>query len=387
MAVSQELVTAALATVDDPEIKKPITELNMVESVEIADSGAVAVKILLTTAGCPLKDRLVGDITAAVTKVEGVSSVAVDFGVMSDEQKENLRTQLRGGRPTREIPFAQPSSLTRVFAIASGKGGVGKSSTTVNLAVAMASSGLKVGIVDADVYGHSVPRLLGNHERPTQAAGMIIPPEAYGVKFLSMEMFKPDSKTPVSWRGPMLHRALEQFLSDAYWGDLDVLLLDLPPGTGDIAISLGQMLPASEIVVVTTPQLSASEVAERAGLMAIQMRQRVVGVVENMAYLPCAHCGEKQYIFGEGGGAKVAEDLTKALGYDVPLLASIPLDPKMREGGDTGAPIVMSGPDTEAAAELTKAAGALTNRSRGLAGRPLGLSLAKKLPVADMHSA
>ena len=369
-----ESVTAALATVNDPELHKPVTELGMVGEIAISDHGAVDVTILLTTTGCPLKDRLLADVTGAVSPVDGVTGVSVTFGVMDDDQKETLRTKLRGGRPQREISFAQPSSLTRVYAIASGKGGVGKSSVTVNLAVAMAAEGLQVGIVDADVYGHSVPRLLGNHERATQAAGMILPPEAHGVRFLSMEMFKPDPKTPVSWRGPMLHRALEQFLADAYWGDLDVLLLDLPPGTGDVAISLGQLVPSAEIVVVTTPQLAAREVAERAGLIAVQMRQRVVGVIENMAYLLCAHCGEKTEIFGSGGGAAVSEGLTQALGYDVPLMASIPFETALRAGGDEGLPLVVSAPESPAAVELMKVAKQLTARGRGLAGRSLSLS-------------
>lgn len=372
--ITVEAVTAALASVNDPELHKPVTELGMVGEITISDAGAVGVSILLTTSGCPLKDTLQRDVSAAVSPLEGVTAVSVTFGVMDDDQKESLRTKLRGGRPQREIPFAQPASLTRVYAVASGKGGVGKSSVTVNLAVAMAAEGLSVGIVDADVYGHSVPRLLGCHERATQAAGMILPPEAHGVRFLSMEMFKPDPKTPVSWRGPMLHRALEQFLADAYWGDLDVLLLDLPPGTGDVAISLGQLLPSAEILVVTTPQLAAREVAERAGLIAVQMRQRVVGVVENMAYLLCAHCGEKTEIFGEGGGAAVSEGLTQALGYDVPLLASIPFETALRQGGDDGVPLVISAPDSPATGELRKVANALSARGRGLAGRTLSLS-------------
>ena len=245
--------------------------------------------------------------TKAVSAVEGVTEVSVVLDVMSDEQRTALRTQLRGNQPEREIPFARPESLTRVYGVASGKGGVGKSSVTVNLAVALARSGLSVGLLDADIYGHSVPRMLGLEDRgPTQVESMLMPPQAYGVKVISTGMFTRGNQ-PVTWRGPMLHRALQQFLSDVYWGDLDVLLLDLPPGTGDVAISLAQLIPSSEILLVTTPQLAATEVAERAGTIARQTRQNVVGVVENMAYLPCPHCGEQLDVFGSGGGAAVAE--------------------------------------------------------------------------------
>src|SRR6195952_1025455 len=267
---------AALATVEDPEIHKPITDLNMVETVEIDADGVCTVRILLTVAGCPLRDKITKDVTAAVLAVEGISGVRVDLGVMSDEQRKGLSTALRGGTPEKEVPFAQPGSLTRVYAIASGKGGVGKSSVTVNLAVAMAASGLKVGVVDADIYGHSIPRMLGATGKPTPVEQMIMPPSAHGVKVISIGMFTAGN-SPVVWRGPMLHRALQQFLADVFWGDLDVLLLDLPPGTGDIAISLPQLLPNAEILVVTTPQAAAAEVAERAGSIAIQTHQRLIG--------------------------------------------------------------------------------------------------------------
>ncbi len=301
-------VNAALATVNDPEIKRPITELGMVESVSVDDAGVVHAKVLLTVAGCPLKDTINRDVTAALDQVDGVTGVDLELGVMTAEQRAEMRSSLTGGAAAREIPFAKPGSLTKVFAIASGKGGVGKSSVTVNLAVAMARQGLKVGLVDADVYGHSVPAMLGVADaRPTQVDDLIMPvPTASGVSVISIGMLKPRRDQVVAWRGPMLDRALVQMLADVYWGDLDVLLLDLPPGTGDIAISLGQHLPNAEIVVVTTPQEAAAEVAERAGTMAEMMHQRVVGVVENMSYLACPHCGPEHRIdvFGAGGGAR-----------------------------------------------------------------------------------
>src|SRR5438105_757759 len=282
--VTDDALHQALTTVIDPEIRKPVTELGMVESVSVDETGRVAVTILLTVSGCPMKDTLTKDTTAALSKVPGVTAVEVTLGVMSDEQRVALRTQLRGGNAEREIPFAKPGSLTRVYAVASGKGGVGKSSVTVNLAAAMAADGLKVGVVDADIYGHSVPRMLGADGKPTQVENMIMPPSANGVKVISIGMFTPGN-APVVWRGPMLHRALQQFLADVFWGDLDVLLLDLPPGTGDIAISVAQLIPNAEILVVTTPQLAAAEVAERAGAIATQTHQHVAEVIENMPWL------------------------------------------------------------------------------------------------------
>ncbi|MBS44762.1 MAG: sodium:proton antiporter [Nocardioides sp.] len=378
---SVEQVTAALATVNDPEIKRPITELGMVDTVDVADDGTVSVRVLLTVAGCPLKDTINRDVTAAVSAVEGVTSVDLTLGVMDEEQRKTLRETLGGGQAQREIPFAQPGSLTKVFAIASGKGGVGKSSVTVNLALAMAGQGLKVGVVDADIYGHSVPAMLGVADaRPTQVDDLIMPvPTASGVSVISIGMLKPRRDQVVAWRGPMLDRALVQMLSDVFWGDLDVLLLDLPPGTGDVAISLGQHLPGAEVVVVTTPQEAAAEVAERAGTMASMMHQRVVGVVENMSYLPCPHCAEegrehRLEIFGSGGGERVASTLGARFGYDVPVLGSVPIDPSLREGGDVGKPIVESDPTAPAAVALAKVASTLSGRGRGLAGMQLGLS-------------
>lgn len=377
-----EAVTAALATVLDPEIRRPITDLGMVRSVEVADDAdadgrhTVTVGIDLTTGGCPLRDTITKDVTAAASKVDGVGEVRVVMGVMNEEQRATLRSTLRGGAAEPVIPFAQPDSLTRVYAIASGKGGVGKSSVTANLAVAMAQDGLSVGIVDADVYGFSIPGMLGITQQPTKVDDMILPPIAHGVKVISIGMFVPAGR-PVVWRGPMLHRALQQFLADVFWGDLDVLLLDLPPGTGDIAISVAQLLPASELVVVTTPQHAAAEVAERAGSIALQTRQHVVGVVENMSWLEQPD-GSRLEVFGSGGGQTVADNLAKATGTTVPLLGQIPLDLALREAGDSGTPVTLTAPDSPAAAVLRDVAKALTRRSRGLAGRSLNLTPATR---------
>ena len=370
---TEDLVRAALARVQDPEIRRPITELDMVKSVAVGQDGAVDVEIYLTVAACPLKDKLSEDIKAQVAALDGVRSVRVGLDVMSTEQRQALQAKLRGDRPEREIPFAKPGSLTRVFAVASGKGGVGKSSVTVNLAAAMAAKGLKVGIVDADIYGHSVPRMLGVTDRPTQVQDMIMAPIAHGVRVISIGMFTPGNE-PVVWGGPMLHRALQQFLADVYWGDLDVLLLDLPPGTGDIAISVAQLVPNAEILVVTTPQQAAAEVAERAGTIALQTRQRIAGVVENMSWLPCPHCGEKVDVFGSGGGQTVAEALTRATGAQVPLLGQVPIDVRLRAGGDEGVPLVLSHPAEPAAVVLQGIADRLTVRARGLVGMSLSVS-------------
>ncbi|WP_363326445.1 P-loop NTPase [Haloactinopolyspora sp.] len=370
-------VQAALAGVKDPEIKRPITELGMVKSVDVAPDGAVTVEVYLTIAGCPLKDTITRDVTAAVMALHGSTSVDVKLDVMSDEQRQELSQRLRGGAAEKEIPFAKPDSLTRVYAIASGKGGVGKSSVTANLAAAMAADGVSVGLVDADIYGHSAPRMLGvDGSRPTVVDQMIMPIPAHDLKLISTEMFKPDRDTPVAWRGPMLHRALQQFLTDVFWGDLDILLLDLPPGTGDVAISLAQLLPNAELVVVTTPQLAAAEVAERAGSIAIQTHQQVAGVIENMSFMPCPHCGSEHRldVFGSGGGQRVADGLSRRLGATVPLLGEVPLDVHMREGGDEGKPLTISEPDAPAAVALRDIAHRLSHRQRGLAGMSLGLS-------------
>jgi len=368
-----ESIHAALATVEDPEIHRPLPDLGMVESVQ-ADGGVARLKILLTISGCPMQDRLRTDITKAVMAVETISSVEIQFGVMSEEQRGNLKSLLRNGRE-KIIPFAQPESLTRVIGIASGKGGVGKSSLTVNLAVAAAQKGLRVGILDADVYGHSVPRLMGLiGQRPTAIDQMFIPLESYGVKVVSMEMFKPERSDAVAYRGPLLHKVLEQLLSDAYWGDLDLLLIDLPPGTGDLAISLGQLIPGSEILVVTTPQVAAAEVAERAGRIAHQIKQHLVGVIENMSDFPCPHCSDTISLFGSGGGEETAKRLSELAGIDVPLLGKVPFSPDLRTGGDNGAPVVVQFPESAAAKSINAIVEQLVVRKKSLLGVRLGLS-------------
>jgi ATP-binding protein involved in chromosome partitioning len=373
----EDAIQAALATVDDPEIRRPITDLGMVSGFTVSD-GLVKVDLLLTVAGCPLRDKLNNDITAAVTKIPGIDRVEINFGVMNEEQRKALQTTLRGGGASAEpvIPFAQPGSRTRVYAVASGKGGVGKSSVTVNLAAALAKRGLSVGVVDADIYGHSVPRMLGVEGKPTRVEEMIMPPQSHGVKVISIGMFTAGNAAVV-WRGPMLHRALQQFLADVYWGDLDVLLLDLPPGTGDVAISLAQLLPNAEILVVTTPQMAAAEVAERAGAIALQTHQRLVGVVENMSWLELPD-GSRMEVFGAGGGETVAESLTKTVGARVPLLGQIPLDTRVREAGDAGNPIVLADPDSPAAKALDAVADKLAIRRESLVGKPLSLSVTAK---------
>jgi ATP-binding protein involved in chromosome partitioning len=372
-------IRAALHRVDDPEIRRPITDLGMVDGIDVDVTGRAHVRILLTVAGCPLRDTLNRDVTAAVLGVPEVSAVNVELGVMSDEQRGALRELLKGGQAEREIPFARPDSLTQVIAVASGKGGVGKSSVTVNLAKAIAAHGRSVGVLDADIYGHSVPAMLGVADsRPTAVEDMIMPVPTNGLKVISIGMLKPRRDQVVAWRGPILDRALTQMLGDVYWGDLDFLLLDLPPGTGDVAISLGQKLPNAEVLVVTTPQAAAAEVAERAGTMASMLNQRVIGVVENMSYLvtTCPHCGEidTHHIFGTGGGADVARALSTRLGYPVSLLAQIPLDPQLRASGDAGVPLVESGPDEPAARALSSLAETFVKRGRGLLGKQLGLA-------------
>ena len=363
----------ALSKVQDPELHRSITELGMVEELTEVN-GDVSIKVLLTISGCPMQDRLRGDITTALKNVEGVKSVELAFGVMSQEQRDYVKKVVRGGRE-KTITFAQPESLTRVIGIASGKGGVGKSSVTANLGVAFAKKGLRVGILDADVYGHSIPRLMGlMGQRPTAIDQLFIPLESFGVKVVSMEMFKPERSDPVAYRGPLLHRVLEQLLSDAHWGDLDVLLIDLPPGTGDLAISLGQLIPNSEIVVVTTPQIAAAEVAERAGRIAHQIHQRVIGVIENMSEYGCPTCGEKIALFGSGGGEETSRRLSALVGIDVPLLGKIAFNPELRTGGDDGVPLVQAAPDSESAQSIRAIAEILVKRSKSLVGVRLGIS-------------
>ncbi|WP_144659712.1 Mrp/NBP35 family ATP-binding protein [Paenarthrobacter nicotinovorans] len=366
-----EALQAALATVIDPELRRPITELGMVESVSADDNGRVHVAVLLTIAGCPLRETITQDATTALMRVDGVAGVDVELKVMTPAQREALKEQLRGPGGQRGIPFTKPGSLTKVYAVASGKGGVGKSSVTVNLATALAAQGLRVGIVDADVHGFSVPALMGITQKPTQVDDMILPPVAYGVKVISIGMFVAGNQ-PVAWRGPMLHRALEQFLTDVYFGDLDALFLDLPPGTGDIAISVAQLLPNAEILVVTTPQAAAADVAERAGTIATQTGQKVAGVIENMSFLEMPD-GDRMELFGSGGGAILAERLSAAVGSDVPLLGQIPLDIRLREGGDAGTPVVLAAPDSAAAKAMAQIAATLASRPRGLSGLSLGI--------------
>jgi ATP-binding protein involved in chromosome partitioning len=372
-------IHAALSRVNDPEIRRPITDLNMVSAIDVDSVGRAQVEILLTVAGCPMRDTLHRDVSAAVASVSGVTSVDVSLAVMSDEQRVALRDQLKGGQTDREIPFSRPDSLTQVIAVASGKGGVGKSSVTVNLAAALTRLGRTVGVLDADIYGHSVPAMLGVADaRPTAVEDMIMPVPTNGLKVISIGMLKPRRDQVVAWRGPILDRALTQLLADVYWGDLDYLILDLPPGTGDVAISLGQKLPNAEVLVVTTPQAAAAEVAERAGTMASMLNQRVLGVVENMSYLAavCPQCGHEHHyeVFGRGGGEEVAATLSTRLGYGVPLLAQIPLDPRVREGGDAGVTIVDTAPDQPAAQALSSLAETLAKRGRGLLGKQLGLA-------------
>ncbi|MGI9208369.1 MAG: Mrp/NBP35 family ATP-binding protein [Rhodococcus sp. (in: high G+C Gram-positive bacteria)] len=377
MAVSESDVRSALARVQDPEIRKPITDLGMVKSIEIRDDSSVDIEVYLTTSGCPMRTEITDRVTKAVADVAGVGPVRVTLDVMNDEQRTELRKSLRGDSAEPVIPFAQPGSLTRVYAVASGKGGVGKSSVTVNLAAALAARGLSVGVLDADIYGHSIPRMLGTSAKPTQVERMIMPPVAHDVKMISIAQFT-EGNTPVVWRDPMLHRALQQFLADVFWGDLDVLLLDLPPGTGDVAISVAQLIPGAEILVVTTPQQAAAEVAERAGSIALQTRQRIAGVVENMSWLELPD-GTRMDVFGTGGGQAVAERLTRAVGATVPLLGQIPLDPAVRESGDAGTPIVLSAPDSAPAIAMSEIADKLAVRKRGLAGMSLGIDTTRHL--------
>jgi len=368
-----DAVLEALSKVNDPELHRSITELGMVEEVKVEGS-SLNLKILLTISGCPMRDRLTKDISEAALTVEGITTVDIEFGVMSEEQRANIKKLLRNGRES-FISFAQKDSLTRVIGIASGKGGVGKSSLTANLAVAAAQKGLRVGILDADVYGHSIPRLMGlMGQRPTAIDQMFIPLESFGVKVVSMEMFKPERSDPIAYRGPLLHRVLEQLLSDAYWGDLDILFIDLPPGTGDLAISLGQLIPTSEIIVVTTPQIAAAEVAERAGRIAHQIHQRVIGVIENMSAAPCASCGEEMALFGSGGGEETARRLSLLVGGEVPLMGKIPFNAELREGGDQGTPVFVSAPTSPSALAIAEVIETLVIRQDSLLGVRLGLA-------------
>ena len=368
-SITTALVTEALSRVDDPEIGKPITELGMVKSIDITGND-VSVVIYLTIAGCPMRDTIERNTRAVLEELEGVGNVSVSMDTMSDEQRRELATKLRGEQTGPAIPFADPNSRTRVFAVASGKGGVGKSSMTVNLATALAQQGLSVGIVDADIYGHSIPGLMGSvGQTPTVVDEMLMPPITHGVRHISIGQFV-EGNAPVVWRGPMLTRAIQQFLGDVYWGDLDVLFMDLPPGTGDVAITVAQLVPNAELIIVTTPQAAAAEVAERAGTIAQQTDQKIAGVVENMSGL-LLDDGSMINIFGEGGGQHVAERLTQLTDSAVELLGSVPLDPKLRQHGDDGNPVVISEPDSPAAKAIHEIASKLKVRRDSLAGKSL----------------
>jgi ATP-binding protein involved in chromosome partitioning len=375
---TKEEVRQALRQVLDPEIGKPIEDVGMLAGIDV-DGGTVTVHVLLTIAGCPLKDRINRDVTAALEHVPGVETVVVDLGEMNSEQRQQLVNRLRGGNGHADGDGHQHNQATSFFtdgkttviAVASGKGGVGKSTVTVNLATALAAEGHRVGVVDVDVWGFSVPRMMGVSGRPVGFNGMILPLEAHGVKIISMGFFVAEEQ-PVIWRGPMLHKAVQQFLGDVYWGDLDFLLADLPPGTGDVSISMASFLPGAQLLIVTTPQEAARKVAERAGRMAEQTHQRVCAVVENMSFFACPHCGERTSIFGEGGGQEAARTL------GVPLVGQIPLVPAVRAGGDAGTPVVVSDPDSPAGQALRDTAHALASATRTLVRKPLGLTVAPR---------
>ncbi|MFC8383683.1 Mrp/NBP35 family ATP-binding protein [Nocardia sp. NPDC057272] len=368
-------IRTALARVDDPEIGRPITELNMVETLDIDGEGRVAVGILLTVAGCPLRAKISDDIRAAVTAVPGVAGVEIDFGVMSEEQRRSLRIQLRGPESESVSALVQPDSPTRVYCVVSGKGGVGKSSVTVNLAVALARRGLRVGLMDADVHGHSVPAMLGITTAPTLVESMIMSPTAFGVRVVSIGMFV-DDNAPVVWRGPMLHRALQQFVSDVYWGELDILLIDMPPGTGDVAISLAQLLPTAQLLVVTTPQRTAARIAERAGAVAAQTGQRVAGIIENMSWYDSPD-GTRQTLFGAGGATAVSRALSGLLGTYCPVIGRIPFDPVVCAAGDQGAPFV----DTDPHCAPALAIGEIAATIAPIVRRPLSVTPVSPVPA------
>lgn len=351
---SRDLILQALERVIDPELRRPVTELDMVRDVEI-DGGDVRVTIALTVAGCPLRDSFQQQVAEVLRDVPGVERVSLGFDVMTPEEREALTTKLRAGFNGRGQGLSLDTA-TRVLAVCSGKGGVGKSSLSANLAVALAQQGKQVGILDADIYGHSIPHILGIHQKPVLVNKMIVPPVKHDLKLMSIGFFLDDNQ-PVMWRGPMLHRALEQFLSDVHWGQLDVLVVDMPPGTGDVAISLGQLLPRAETLVVTTPQPAAQEVASRAGAMAQKTGMRLIGVVENMT-------GE---VFGSGGGERLADEL------GVPVLGHVPLDPLLRECGDAGEPLLVAAPESPVAQELRGIAEQLVALERG--------TIVKSLPV------
>ncbi len=365
---TEDQVRQALRQVLDPEIGKPIEDLGMLQGIRV-DDGTVTVQILLTVAGCPLKDRIDRDVRGAVAPLEGVRHIEVLLGEMTGDQRQQMVTSLRGGAGPQQQQTFFTDGKTSVIAVASGKGGVGKSSVTVNLAAALAAEGHRVGVLDADVWGFSVPRMMGVSGQPVGFNNMILPLESHGVRIISMGFFVSEEQ-PVIWRGPMLHKAVQQFLGDVYWGEIDFLLCDLPPGTGDVSLSMASFLPGASMLVVTTPQEAARKVAERAGKMAAQVKQRVVGVVENMSWFVCPHCGERELIFGEGGGQEAADTL------GVPLLGQVPLYPPLRAGGDAGMPLVISDPDSPAGQALREAARKLAKTVKTVVGKPLNLMVA-----------
>src|SRR6266516_657 len=354
MEPNRDAILAALEQVIDPELQRPVTELDMVRDIEVED-GVVSLTIVLTIAGCPLRDSFEKQVDQALTAVPGVRGFSLSFSVMTPEERQALTTKLRGGAPERDNVIRLPRDC-RVIAVASGKGGVGKSSLTANLAVAFSQAGRRTGILDADIYGHSIPHILGIHQKPVAVDQMIVPPVKDRLKLMSIGFFLDDNE-PVMWRGPMLHRALEQFLTDVHWGELDTLLVDMPPGTGDVAISLGQLLPRAETLVVTTPQPAAQEVASRAGAMAQKTGMRLIGVVENMT-------GD---VFGSGGGERLAAEL------GIPLLGCVSLDPLLRECGDAGEPLMLTAPDSQSARELRHISDQLLGLDRGTIVKPLTL--------------
>jgi ATP-binding protein involved in chromosome partitioning len=366
----KESIIEALSKVIDPELRIPLTDLDMVGEISVSPDGVAEVEIKLTITGCPASRRIESESKQAVEKVEGIKSANITLSVMTPEERDALKIKLRGGKPMKHNPFDR-ETLTNIFLIGSGKGGVGKSTLTANLAVALAATGKRVGLIDADIYGFSIPGQLGITEKPTRVDELILPPVAFGVKVISIGMFI-EGNTPVAWRGPMLHRAIEQFLSDVFWGDLDILLVDLPPGTGDIAITLGQLLPTAKTIVVTTPQISASEVAERSGAVGLQTGQGIFGVIENMSYLQQGD--QRVELFGSGGGELVAKSLSELSKTEVPLLGQIPISIPLREGSDKGDPLLAQETVDSAATAIGDIAQKIAGAGRELAGRRLPLS-------------
>ena len=368
-----EDIYAALSTVHDPEIHRPLTELNMVASVNLTKN-IVKLDIKLTVAGCPMRDEITSRINTAISKLDENLITEISFSVMTDEERAALRNQLKGG-VERENPFNRSDSMTKEIGIASGKGGVGKSSVTANLAVALTQLGRQVGVIDADIYGHSIPRLLNAPGAPTMVEGMMMPPQGYGIKVISTLPFKRGGVTePVAFRGPMLHKMLDQFLCDVWWGDLDFLLIDLPPGTGDVAISTAHLVPSSEVIVVTSGHEAAAEVAVRAGVLAHHLNQRVIGVIENLSGLSCPHCHEIIDVFGRGAGVELAKQLSAQTNTEIPVLGEIPIDPNVRKAGDSGVPIVIAEPTSASATAIMEIAKKLASTPRGLLGKSLTVS-------------